>query len=614
MQIILIYIYINVCRQLIHLKWGPSMKTAANKQKTLSRTLMSLSLIALLVACGGGGGGNQPDLSLDSDGYGVPDSLDAFPNDPNESADSDGDGVGDNADAFPNDPGETADSDSDGVGDNADNCVDAANEDQTDSDANGEGDACDAMPEIYSAVGYFGEEGANGVSYTGQTARQVLQLGLVDAMESLVERPGEAAAIKSELQFFITGDGADATNHNFTTKGGDPVIPGPTYGDISSGKNLDGKIAGGNGEGGGETGGLINNVFFGWDQGMDANPLQIELVYYWMDELSATASDGAEPTVLVADAAEPVAIGTPLISSTGLHYRQLIQKFLSVAVNFSQGANDYLQADFPNMLGQEGTKAYSAGAHDFDEAFGYYGASRDINDYSDDEAAGKGGRAEYGNGYYDSNGDGLVDIRSEFVFGHAQNCAKRDRLKDANGVAFYDFSKTAADAFLVGRRILQNAEEAQELTAAADDALQSQIEIAALAWETCIAATVIHYINDVTADMSDMQPPAYSSLGNYINLTKHWAEMKGFALGLQFSPLSPFRTAETIGGIDSVEALRRVLNLMGDAPVLADGSQGGVGPEGTPEDALAAYEAKLLEARDILEEAYALNPDAVAIW
>jgi hypothetical protein len=90
--------------------------------------------------------------------------------------------------------------------------------------------------------------------------------------------------------------------------------------------------------------------------------------------------------------------------------------------------------------------------------------------------------------------------------------------------------------------------------------------------------------------------------------------MKGFALGLQFSPLSPFRTAETIGGIDSVEALRRVLNLMGDAPVLADGSQGGVGPDGTPEDALAVYEAKLLEARDILEEAYALNPDAVAVW
>ncbi len=589
------------------------MKTVVLGLKTTSKTFLSVLLVAVLAACGGGGNG-QPDLPLDSDGDGVPDSSDAFPNDPSETVDTDGDGVGDNGDAFPEDPNESVDTDSDGVGDTADNCVDTANDDQVDSDVNGEGDACDAMPSVYSALGYFGEEGANGVSYTGQTARQVLQIELVDTMEALVERPGEAAAIKSELEFFITGDGADATPHNFTTKGGDPVIPGPTYADISSGKNLDGKIAGGNGEGGGETGGLINGVFFGWSQGLDADPLPIELVYQWIDELASNASDNQEPTILVADAMEPVEIGTPLISSTGLHYRQLIQKFLSVAVNFSQGTNDYLQADFANMLGQEGTKAYSAGAHDFDEAFGYYGASRDINDYTDDEAAGKGGRAEYGNGYYDSNGDGLIDIRSEFVFGHAQNCAKRDRLKDASGEAFYDFSTAAADGFLVGRRILQNAEEAQELTAEADAALQAQINAASVAWESCIAATVIHYINDVVADMGEIQPPVYGSLGNFTDLTKHWAEMKGFALGLQFSPVSPFRTIGTIAGIEGTEALRRVLSLMGDAPVLADGSQAGVASTGTPEEALAAYEARLLEARDILEEAYSLNPDAVSIW
>ena len=40
---------------------------------------------------------------IDSDGDGVPDSEDAFPDDPNESLDTDGDGVGDNADAFPED-------------------------------------------------------------------------------------------------------------------------------------------------------------------------------------------------------------------------------------------------------------------------------------------------------------------------------------------------------------------------------------------------------------------------------------------------------------------------------------------------------------------------------
>ena len=47
----------------------------------------------------------------DSDGDGVNDDEDAFPDDPSETADTDKDGVGDNADVFPNDPTETADCD-----------------------------------------------------------------------------------------------------------------------------------------------------------------------------------------------------------------------------------------------------------------------------------------------------------------------------------------------------------------------------------------------------------------------------------------------------------------------------------------------------------------------
>jgi hypothetical protein len=88
--------------------------------------------------------------------------------------------------------------------------------------------------------------------------------------------------------------------------------------------------------------------------------------------------------------------------------------------------------------------------------------------------------------------------------------------------------------------------------------------------------------------------------------------MKGFALGLQFSPISPFRTEDT--GV-SVTDLKRVLSLMGDAPVLADGSQGGQATAASSaEAAIETYLSGLLEARDILEQAYELDPEVVAGW
>jgi len=525
--------------------------------------------------------------------------------------DTDGDGVADDDDAFPEDANESQDSDGDGVGDNGDNCPENENAGQEDSDVNGAGDACDAMPLVYSAEGKLNGGSDDGVSYTGQTARLVLQQKLTDFMVDIVEQEGESTAIYEGMRFYMTGEGADFTDHGFTTKGGDPVIPGPTYGDISSGKNLNGKIAGGSLAGTGETGKLINDEFFGWKTGLDVNPRPIDLVDLWMKQFAAEASDGVDPTITIADGSE-VNIATPMISKEGVHYRQLIQKFLSVAVNFSQGTNDYLLTDFGSVLGPYKDKAYSTAAHKFDEGFGYYGASRDINDYTDDEAAGKGGRAEYGNGYYDSNGDGLIDLRSEFVFGHAQNCAKRDRLKDAEGNPYTDFSKEAMDAFMIGRRILQNAEEAGELTEAANEALQAQIKIAAVAWEKCIAATAVHYINDVTIDMGGFTNGAFADRSNFVNLAKHWGEMKGFALGLQFSALSPFRDGSTG---KSVTDLKTVLDLMGDAPMMPDGSQNGQPTTAASADAaVAGYLDDLQDARTILAEAYGFNPDAVAIW
>ena len=76
----------------------------------------------------------QLDLKLgtDSDGDGVPDEDDAFPNDPNESVDTDGDGIGNNADT---------DDDGDGMPDDFElaNGLDPLNAADADADADGDG-------------------------------------------------------------------------------------------------------------------------------------------------------------------------------------------------------------------------------------------------------------------------------------------------------------------------------------------------------------------------------------------------------------------------------------------------------------------------------------------
>ncbi|MGR5452202.1 thrombospondin, partial [Vibrio sp. PNB22_2_2] len=82
----------------------------------------------------------------DTDGDGVGDNSDAFPDDGSETKDTDGDGVGDNSDAFPDDGSETKDTDGDGVGDNTDAFPDDGSETK-DSDGDGVGDNSDAFPE-----------------------------------------------------------------------------------------------------------------------------------------------------------------------------------------------------------------------------------------------------------------------------------------------------------------------------------------------------------------------------------------------------------------------------------------------------------------------------------
>ena len=91
---------------------------------------------------------------------------------------------------------------------------------------------------------------------------------------------------------------------------------------------------------------------------------------------------------------------------------------------------------------------------------------------------------------------------------------------------------------------------------------------AVAAWEMAIVATVVHYINDTIQDVN-----AEADLGD---LAKHWSEMKGFALSMQFNPRSPladddFSVMHTLMDIaptrsqDYVQDLIEARTILGDA-------------------------------------------------
>ncbi len=523
------------------------------------------------------------------------------------------------------DPQPPADADSDGIADADDNCVNDANEDQADSDVDGEGDACDPIPTTYT---YENESSESTVFYDGQNARQILISDLVDAMNALTRDAGNVPAdVVESLEFYYSLDAATRDGSYtavFNLSGGENLIgndtdaPAPTIapGAVSGGDTLVSKT-------GGNDGSCANCVafdseFFGWavfeaSDGANAQAL-VEEFFRLLGEEAADTSD-----TIITTGGTPANIGVATVTEEGLDLRQLVQKLLLGVVTLSQGTGDYLSIDFGSeanlSLRNGGAGPDTEGAHDFDEAFGYFGAARNFNDLDD-------GVIRNGYSFAESDSivvDSAIDVRSEFNFGNSTNCAKRDQGSAGNANPT-DYTKEAFDAFLLGREILQNAADAATLTEEADAALQDQITIASQTWEKCVAATVIHYINDVTTNMNDFVGEEFADLDNFLDLAKHWGEMKGFALGLQFNPRSPFRTGEVVVDGTSqavsvtIDDLQMLLELMGTAPVLADGTQNGVLAGADAATAKSDYLADLMTARDILEEAYAFDAENVANW
>lgn len=445
----------------------------------------------------------------------------------------------------------------------------------------------DTALNVYEFDNKYGE--GSSVSYSGQTTRHVLIAELTDYIGNRLQTEAEDGTLTSEA------DVLEALNQYFQMSAEDyelvadsfSISPVPnsaqtTLRELSNTpKNLLEKMAGNDATG--QYKDWNNGEFAGWgDEGSTTPTLLLESFFELLAANASAVIDGQN---------RQDAEGNDLpvyVTESGLDLKQLIQKFLLMSVAYSQSADDYLDFDTEGkgLLTTNDMnvtdKSYTNLEHQFDEGFGYFGAARDYLAYTDEEIAGSGGRAEWSEGYYDTNSDGSIDLFSEVNFGQSVNAAKRD----LGATVATDYTAQAMAAFLAGRALIATTDGA--LSEAAMTELQNYALAALDAWERAIAATVVHYINDTTADLNAFGTDEF----DFINLAKHWGEMKGFGLGLQYNRHSPLDDDD----------FAELHSLIGDAPVFSDSV------------AITAYLADLAEARDLLEQAYQFNSDNVANW
>ena len=359
-----------------------------------------------------------------------------------------------------------------------------------------------SVPEAYAFNSRF-QDGKSSVSYSGQVVRNLLVQDLKIFIGNLGKSGATAANIQDLLNFYEHDDALGL--QSLTTVGSHSILQ-TTYSELSSGKDLVGKIS--------------PDVVIG-SGGKTAD----DLIREWFD-------------IIVANSLDPTKLGTAAVYTTdaGLDLSQMINKLLIGAVTYAQSTSKYLAGllDQDNTVARNGTDAYTAMEHYWDESFGYYGAARDYARYSDDQL--DGGAEDYS---YDSNDDGSIDLKSEYNFGISRNAGKRD--KGGTGV---DFTKEIFDAFLAGRTEIHNQGTVGRISV--------HRQTAAEGMEKVIAATVVHYINDTLGDMANIG----TADENIVNHNKHWAEMKAFTIALQYN---------TFGQITSAD-LEELHTLMGEAP------------------------------------------------
>lgn len=408
------------------------------------------------------------------------------------------------------------------------------------------------MAQVYAFNNQFGE--GSSVSYSGQTTRQVLLMELVTKIKGL-SQPGASALDAADLLAYFD-EAATTLDAVIMNVPGDLPLADDVVkiSDINGSKNLKGKTS--------DAELIDDNADF---KGKTA----AELVEAWIAVLAENSKT------------DKIGSAEVFLDEKGRDLSQLIEKLLTGAISYDQAANGYL-AEIGNntdeVMKDEVGQGFTEAEHHWDEAWGYFGGARDYPSYSDNALADKDGETSY----KDSDEDGFLDLQSEVNFGIAKNAGKRDRINCA-----VNLSQDAFDAFYAGRKALAEGKSAtsDEVLDAATDALE--------AWEKVIAATALHYVNEVIADQNALDENDKSEY-SLLDHAKHWSELKGFSLALQYND----------NRIISTSQLKTLQSYIGNEPAqVSYDSEAGI-----------EVLAKLDSARVLLGEVYGFEEFLVQNW
>lgn len=338
--------------------------------------------------------------------------------------------------------------------------------------------------------GYKGGK-KNSVSYSGQVARSVL----ADSLKKLAGKGdggGNAAKLEADmLKYFERANKEDVPIIAHKSKDGFKVKQA-SVGAISKKANISGKY--------------YKGAMPAWPGKMTGQEVAKHMIRH-----AAKARSGFDP-------------------NTGYDYAQLISKFTLGAMSYNQAVDNYLDEKLradkkPNNKPYKKGAHYTGKEHSWDEGFGYFGAAAHSASLSAKDNIGVAKMKNFS--LADANKDGVIDLKSEMVYGNAYYAASFDKSGKTS------YMPTIMHAFIDGRKLITSAKG----KALSDDQrakLQAYAATIGTNWEKVLAEAVFKYAGSVYKDIKSLQAASDGDKAKiYRKYAKHWGELKGFSMALQ---------------------------------------------------------------------------------